>query len=359
MGVHANSAQGGLDQLLSDWKPPLVVVLDHSDVWSHLKSASPRTLLVGRLPLSGEPDWNDPAINAVKAARKHCDAVLPAAERMGKTYDFWQGVNEPVVQSADAMKRLADFEAERARIMSGHGFRIVVGSFGVGNPPQLAWWRDFLPALEAARQFRGALALHEYAWPSLDHESPWYLLRHRKVYKGEPDQNWSGFPAHLAGIPLLITECGLDALIVQPKPQGWRALHGHEAGRYLQQLAWYDVELVKDPYVLGAAIYCCCPPDDPQWASYNIWPDVARVLAQEARPVYRPAWDVAPAPAEEPSAPAGTEPQEGALPALPPVPEVRAPSPPGPPPDDRLGEVVQRLDRILALLQERGRKGKR
>jgi len=354
-----NSALGGLDHLLANWKPPLVVVLDHSDVWRHVRAASPRTLMVGRLPLSGEPDWSDPSLDAGKAARSHCDAVLPVAERMGETYDFWQGVNEPVVQSVDGMKRLAEFDAERARILSGHGFRAVVGSFGVGNPSRLAWWHHFLPALEAARQFRGALALHEYAWPTLDHEAPWYLLRHRKVYKGEPAHNWSGFPAHLALMPLLITECGLDALIVQPKPQGWRGLYGRDTGRYLRQLTWYDGELQKDAYVLGAALYCCCTPDDPQWASYNIWPELAQAVAHEARPAYRSARYAAPAPAEEPSASTEPEASGGARPVPPPIPDVQAPSPPGPPPDDRLGEVVQRLDRILALLEERGRKTSR
>lgn len=208
------------------WKPPLVVILDHSDVWRRVKAESPGTLMVGRLALPEEPDFNDPSLDPAKAAQRHCDAVLPAAERMGKTYDFWQGVNEPVVQSAEATRRLAGFEAERARIMSSHGFRVVVGSFGVGNPPQLAWWKHFLPALEAAKQYSGALALHEYAWPRLDHDSPWYLLRHRKVYKGEQAHNWGGLPPHLAGTPLLITECGLDGLIAQPEPQGWISVHG-------------------------------------------------------------------------------------------------------------------------------------
>ena len=324
------------------WKPPLVVTLDHSDVWLRVKAESPGTLMVGRLVLSEEPDFNDPSLDPRKAAQRHCDAVLPAAERMGKAYDFWQGVNEPVVQSAEATRRLAGFESERARIMSSHGFRVVVGSFGVGNPPQLAWWKHFLPALEAAKQYGGALALHEYAWPRLDHDSHWYLLRHRKVYKGEPAHNWSGLPSHLAGMPLLITECGLDGLIAQPKPQGWKTLYGGDPGPYLKELDWYDGELQKDSYVVGAALYCCCTADDPQWASYNIWPELAKALARDAHPIYRPA--------------RFPDPEEQS-PTSPLAPVVQPPSPPGLPFEDRLDQVVQRLDRILALLQARGRKG--
>jgi hypothetical protein len=287
LGAHVNAALSGLAEALQGWKPPLVVVLDHSDVWRQVKLASPKTIFVGRLFQPSEPDFNNPALNAWKAARDHCDKILPQANKMGTTYDYWQGVNEPVIQSADAMRRLADFEAERARILDANGFRVVVGSFSVGNP-ELGLWNQFIPALDAARQHRGALALHEYAWPSLDYESPWYLLRHRKVYHGEPAHGWQGLPASLKGLPLLVTECGLDGLIREPgKPHGWQAVHGPNPAGYLQELAWYDAELQKDPYVVGAALYCCCSVDDGEWGTYNIWPAVVRMLGQQARPLYR------------------------------------------------------------------------
>lgn len=286
LGAHINSTVSELPETIKRWKPPLVVLLDHSDVWHSVKAESPQTIFVGRLYLDAEPNFNDGGLDPLKAARDHCDKVLPWAERMGTTYDFWQGVNEPVIGSPEAMQRYAAFDAERARIMADHGFRVVVGSFSVGNP-HLPYWRDFLPALEAARQYRGALALHEYAWPTLDHVWPWYLLRHRKVYGGEPDHNWEGFPAHLKSLPLLITECGLDGLIEQGHPpRGWQFLHGDDPGAYLRQLRWYDAELLQDPYVVGAALYCAATPDS-RWKSYDIWPNLIRELAKKATPVYR------------------------------------------------------------------------
>ncbi len=316
LGAHINTTVGGLPELIKDWKPPLVVLLDHSDVWHSVKEESPNTVFVGRVVVESEPDFGSPTLDPLHAARDHCDKVLPWAERMGKTYDFWQGVNEPIISSAEAMKRCADFDAERARIMASHGFRVVVGSFSVGNP-DLKYWKEFLPALEAARQYNGALALHEYAWPTLDHDWPWYLLRHRKVYDGEPDHNWEGLPSHLKTLPLLITECGLDGLIEKSPPRGWRVLYS--VAQYLKQLAWYDAELQKDPYVVGAALYCCATPD-PQWQSYDLWPDLAKALAQQATPIYR-----------------------------------LAPSQPIPPLDEDalLTQVVDRLDRILQALEAR------
>ena len=212
LGAHVSATITGIPETIMEWKPPLVVLLDHSDVWHDVKAESPNTLFVGRVYSRHEPDFEDEDTDPVQAASDYCELLLPWAERMGETVSFWQGVNEPIINSQVGMQRYAAFEAERARVMDEHGFHVAAGSFSVGNP-KLVLWNDFVPALESARQYNGALALHEYAWPSLDHEWPWYLLRHRKVYDGDPERGWEGLPDHLRTMPLLITECGLDGLI--------------------------------------------------------------------------------------------------------------------------------------------------
>ncbi|MGD8399033.1 MAG: hypothetical protein PVG11_09270, partial [Anaerolineae bacterium] len=80
------------------------------------------------------------------------------------------------------------------------------------------------------------------------------------------------------------TECGLDGLIEQQPPRGWQSLYS--AAQYLEQLDWYDRQLQQDPYVAGAAIYCCGT-GDAQWSTYDIWQEPAQTLAQEAAPIYR------------------------------------------------------------------------
>ena len=286
LGAHVNTTATGIPELFSEWQPPLVVLLDHSSVWHDVKAASPHTIFVGRVYQEFEPDLSDPDFDPIEAASEHCDSVLPWAERMGKTCSYWQGINEPIIASAEAMKRLAEFDAERVRILSREGFRAVVGTFSVGTP-ELYYWNYFVPALEAARQYHGALALHQYAWPTLDENSTWLALRHRKVYEGDPEHLWEGLPEHLKSLPLLITECGLDGLIEPgPPPRGWRTLYAQAPLEYLRQLSWYDAELQKDPYVMGAAIYCCGVADK-TWHSYDIWPGIAKMLAREATPIYR------------------------------------------------------------------------
>jgi hypothetical protein len=316
LGAHVNTTVGGVPELISEWKPPIVVILDHSDVWHDVKRASPQTLFVGRLFQQSEPDFGSPDLDPIEAARDHCDKILPWAERMGQTYSFWQGVNEPIIHSTEAMKRYAAFDAERAHILDKEGFGVVVGTFSVGNP-ELNYWNEFLPALEAARQYGGALALHEYAWPTLDHEWPWYLLRHRKVYAGEPAHQWPGLPDHLRTLPLLITECGLDGLIeLGHPPRGWRVLYSQRRGEYLRQLSWYGNQLMKDPYVVGAALYCCGVADQ-TWHSYDIWPGIARALRRRSIPVYRLAETQPEEPLEPVEPPEPVEPIEPSQPAEP------------------------------------------
>jgi hypothetical protein len=353
-------------------------------VWHSVKTDSPDTVFVGRVHRDDEPSFNHSSIDPIRAARSHCDKILPWANRMGRTYEFWQGLNEPIIQSPEAMKRFADFEMERMRVMGKHGFRVVIGSFAVGNPPKFEYWNYFLPALETARHYGAALALHEYAWPTLYHEWPWYLLRHRKVYRGARKRKWYGLPDYLKGLPLLITECGLDGLIERTNPpRGWQIRYGHDPDRYLQQLAWYDRQLRRDPYVVGAALYCFCRSDDPSWGSYSIWPEPALTLARHAKPAYRLP-KLQKALQNLPSRP----PEHLEPPVLPstPWPAVPTPvltgketdrrpdalsnvgvrggrpdqAPPPPPPapadadeDSKVAQAVEHLDRILHLLEQR------
>lgn len=288
LGPHVNAVQGGLPEVVARWKPPVALIMDHLGSWRWVKEASPQTKFVGRLYHEFEPDFNDANLDPRLAAGQHCGAVLPVAKQMAGVYDYWQGVNEPVIGSREAMQRYATFEVERINILAQHGFRAAVGSFAVGNPADMSFWREFLPALEAARVHNGVLSLHEYGWPTFQDSAPWLSLRHRKVYEGEPSMGWEGLPQHLR-LPLIITETGLDGGIQTPGwMQGW---NGHiEAHQYREQMRWYDIELKKDPYVLGAAIFCCGN-ISPNWWSFDIWPDLVRAVAENADPLYRsPQW---------------------------------------------------------------------
>jgi len=188
---------------------------------------------------------------------------------------YWEGHNEPVWTDEEGMRWYAQFEVERMQLMANLGLKCVLGNFATGAP-DLALWPAFLPALQVARQYQALLGLHEYSWPwmwwmtgkhQLDpHEDQgdegWTTLLYRKAYRQHL------IPNGLGNVPLVITECGIDPG-VSPKPTGldggaWRLLgdlwarHDNEpdkADYYFRQLVWYDEELQKDDYVVGATIF--------------------------------------------------------------------------------------------------------
>jgi hypothetical protein len=296
-------------EMIAKGKPALVKTLEiDGNFVKGIKDSSPTTTVVGRIFLEQHNLYDDP----VPIIREFVDKVLPLATdplRMAGI-DAWEAYNEPIADTVDKMKRLADFEAERTRILAENGIRSVVGNFGAGQPP-LELWPEFRPALEAIRQYNGFLGLHEYSAPIMQFRSGalqlegepdqgdegWLTLRYRKVYRQQLTSMGFG------DIPILITECGVDGLI-QPRPgpadaHGWQdfvdtwlanGLRDDPPGVYMDQLIWYDQNLQQDDYVKGAAIFLAGS-NDQRWAAYDILgPDAGRMgdLLQQYLEVHPP-----------------------------------------------------------------------
>jgi hypothetical protein len=261
-----------------------------------VRARSPNTIIVGRMMLH---ELNLSQADAPAEARRAVDAVLPLAleDRRRGLVDAWEGFNEPVPGSEDEMRRLADLEVERVRLLAENGLRAVVGNFGTGQPP-LEWWPAFRPALEAAQAHDGYLALHEYSAPTmwyntnrepLDYRAApadegWLTLRYRKVYR-QFLQPWG------LRLPLLITEGGIDGMVTDrpgPPGRGWKDFGGYWAaelgmgldspGNYIEQLAWYDGELQLDEYCRGASVFAMTGFDG--WQSYELLGEAATILQQ-------------------------------------------------------------------------------
>ena len=111
----------------------------------------------------------------------------------------------------------------------------------------------------------------------------WLTLRYRKVYRQYL------IPAGLE-VELVITECGIDGMVrghPGPEGKGWRdfvvywekqGMGADGPGNYIEQLAWYDSELMKDDYLVGAAIFTMTTTR--QWQSYEILGQAASILRQ-------------------------------------------------------------------------------
>lgn len=285
IGPHVNRLADAAH--LRAWQPPVALVLDPGPEWAGLARELPATRFVWRIYHPDQPDFNEGGLDAAGAARSWVARDLPAMLGLGGAGGWWQGVNEPAIGSPEAMARYAAFEMERVRVLERYGLRAALGAFAVGNPPRLDWWGEFEPALWAARP-SGVLLLHEYAWPSLrggpGSAAAWTSLRHRMVYEGCAEHGWAGLPGPCK-LPLIIGECGADIGVVQPGTLGgWRDVMTAE--ECLADLDWYSRELELDNYVLGGCVFCDMA-ESWQWTGYDIWPNVARTLADQARPIYR------------------------------------------------------------------------
>jgi hypothetical protein len=263
-----------------------------------IKETSRHTLLIGRIDL---PQLNLATFDPLGEARRFVDELVPVAEdpRRQPYFDGWEAYNEPVAANGDEMARLAEFEAERTRLLAERGLRSVVGNFGAGQPP-LDLWERFLPAVQAVQQYNGWLGLHEYSAPTMYYlttrenqgrypgvspqDTGWLTLRYRQVY----DQILK--PAGLA-VPLIFTELGIDGLVTErpgpPDARGWKDFQSYWAengyglwgpGAYIEQLVWYDEAMRQDSYVDGGCIYALAA--SAGWESYDILGPAAAVLEQ-------------------------------------------------------------------------------
>lgn len=202
---------------------------------------------------------------------------------------YWEGHNEPVWNTKEDMGWYAQFEIERMKLMADAGLKCVIGNFATGTP-DLALWPAFLPAIEAGLTYQAILGLHEYSHPWMwwmtgkyqldphadEGDEGWTTLRYRKVYRQYL------IPNGLGSMPLVITECGIDPL-VNPKPpdtppKAWKKLgkfwrekdnEPDQYDYYFRQLVWYDKELQKDDYVVGATVFTWGS-FGPPWSEFDV-----------------------------------------------------------------------------------------
>lgn len=297
LGLFVTRNDPRIFELLRTGNVALVKTMEYDPNFAaEIKQVAPNTLLVGRIDLDQVDlsGMNDPKA----AARAFADRLLPIATepRRLAAFDGWESFNEPVASDETQMARLAEFEAERTRLLAAAGVRSVIGNFSTGLPP-LEWWPLFRPALEAAMAHKGFLGLHEYSAPTMQHGTPqellgwgsdpaqegWLTLRYRKVYRNYLQPN------NLA-LPLLLTEVGIDGYIGErpgPPGKGWMDFASYWAelgmgadapGNYMELLAWYDAQLQQDPYVLGAAIFVAGA--SPGWETYEVLDEVFPFLKQ-------------------------------------------------------------------------------
>lgn len=277
-------------------QPPVIKAVGDMGFLAEVKRVSPNTLTIGRVDdifaqnYVGVPE---------EAAWDYVDKHL-ATYRANPWVDYWEGWNEPD-PNMNNMPWYARYEQERVRLMASYGFKSAIGGFSTGVPELEEFWL-FLPAIETALQYDGILTLHEYSAPTIYNgygsalpNQSFYadrgslMFRYRWFYREILE------PQGLV-IPLVITEAGIDGIIGNrpgPSGRGWRDFGGYWVGlgggrtateAYINQLAWYDVGVRQDGYVIGFTIFTAG--DIPGWETYSIddiLPDLANYVIGQRR----------------------------------------------------------------------------
>lgn len=260
LSIHAGFGGPRAMAFVRDAKPRVVKILDAFSAAPEVKRLSPETEIIGRAFLTEQPMDGDPGVRA----REWWDRTKGLVAQYPEI-DYWEGYNEPIIQTPELMEWYAAFEAERVGLLADAGSRACIGNFSVGNP-DLPLWPHFYAAIDAAIGAGGILDLHEYGTPMQQHFDEtsgegWFTGRYRKLYRQYL------IPAGKV-IPLAITEAGVDVVA----PVGWKNHFTEE--EYLSQLEWYDGVLLEDAYVLGATVFAL---EIPGWFSFDIAPIVERL----------------------------------------------------------------------------------
>lgn len=243
-------------------------------------------------------NWDQRGISSMthaeSMARDHAEAwrkflaPMPSRNKIAV-----EGLNEPEVWDwgREKPELVSHYYAELTRHMAIQGVRTVVGNIGVGwpgngepaTPPDSPpIWKSFAEMIEVAMKANGLLGVHEY-WYTNGAKDPW--IEGGKKYGGWGW--WAGrFKTCPWNVPIVITECGIDAHVLQGKDYyGWHGLNDPRDYTYMQQLIQYEYQCILDGRVVGLTPFTH---DfyDRKWATYDtrtqefqrLWIDHARKM---------------------------------------------------------------------------------
>lgn len=298
LGIHFLGATPKTYNILRTSPPPVIKLVGDVGWSAQARAEFPGMLIIGRLGNEEVDRLELLQMNPIRAARKFVEDRLEQYRR-NPAIQYWEGWNEwtpDVVGSVSEWDWLTQFEGHRACVMREYGLRAVIGNFSTGRP-EFGEMLLFVPALRAAAECGGLLGLHEYSAPTMQFgygagipRRPSFpdrgilTLRYRFWYEDVLK------PLDIR-LPLVITELGVDGGVGAGRPgpvtgDGWlgfrnywerQGLTTNSQEFYLSQLAWYDSEMRRDRYVIGAAIFTAGGAGT--WESFDI-DDIADALGQ-------------------------------------------------------------------------------
>jgi hypothetical protein len=305
-------------------RPKVVKTLDFSvDVMKNFKQEIPDLFLIGRLFVHPQ-DFGQLSGGTAQIARER---GLEMAERIlreevnrdihhlnGKPiFNAWESLNEVFPEHTDpeTQKLYEDYQVAFGEKMLAEGFEPIAFNFSQGNGRGQQWLALYPGTLETYRY----LGFHEYDWPEMDrlhqtglngpsepenlvpgvgegrgNDGMWRCLRYRRIMNEGIRQAYGD--KHVC----LVTECGMT--------QGVWGGHSGDLGPwaqectvprdipggvgttpisvddYWQTLLWYNSEIIKDDYLMGACLFVTGASGLPEWETFeHLGPIMERIYA--------------------------------------------------------------------------------
>lgn len=186
-----------------------------------------------------------PINTASNMAQLVADRVSRQLDPIKDLVDATFFLNESQETFPEQVKWLNEATVIYEGIMHSRGYEVIIGSFGVGNPANPG---DIALMADA---IRGCFAIdyHGYGAPRIWDPNPRdYVLRYRDMRAILEAQKDSTLLR-----PWVIGEVGIDGELINQSYKGWKTYVS--AQEYLNELQWFDAEMAKDTYVIGACIF--------------------------------------------------------------------------------------------------------
>lgn len=298
LGIHYIGTTPKTYNILRQSVPPVIKLVGDVGWSATARQDFPTLPMIGRLGNEEVDRLELLQMNPIRAARKFVEDRLEAYRR-NPAILYWEGWNEwtpDEVGSPSEWGWFAQFEGQRACVMRDYGLRAVIGNFSTGRP-EFGEMLLFVPALRAAAECEAWFGLHEYSAPTMQFgygagipRRPSFPNRGILTFRYRFWYDDVLKPLDIR-LPLVITELGVDGGVGAGRPgpvtgEGWlgfrnywemQGLTSNSPEFYINQLAWYDSEMRRDRYVIGATIFTAGGAGT--WDSFDI-DDIAEALGQ-------------------------------------------------------------------------------
>jgi hypothetical protein len=322
-GFHITGPRQDAFEAVFRVRPKVVKTLDFSvEVMKRIRQEIPDVFLIGRLFVHPQ-DFGQLSGGTAQAARQKgiemADKILSQEVNRDihhlngqPIFHAWESLNEvfPEWTDENTQKLYDEYQVAFGQKLQAAGFEPIAFNFGQGNGNGPQWLKLYPGTLETYKY----LGFHEYDWPTMDrlhqlglngpvemhnrvpggegrgNDGMWRCLRYRRVMNNGIRQQFGD--KHT----IIITECGMTqgvwggpSLDIGPWAKECTVPRDIPGGvvstpipvdDYWHSLLWYNSEIMKDDFVMGACLFVTGAAGKPEWETFeHLGPIMDRLAA--------------------------------------------------------------------------------